>query len=251
MAAVIAVAIALLLSIFVVRVGTYTVPGGGDRLCVISKLPGAVSLRRGGQCLVLTPDGRFVLRIAALPGDTVSLRNAALSLGSDNATRDSRDAVASYLLMPRTPYSTRRQMIASMPRKKPLSVDSLVNVRLSIFARESSPEWKFWTYTHPLPNFDDPRVYPWNPDFPWNAYHWGPMRLPRKGDVIVLSQRNVSLYGPLVKTYEDAQLFVAPDRTYTFRRNYYMVLADDRDRLVDSRIYGPLPQDVIFAIANF
>ncbi len=284
MAALFAIAIVAYVLIFVVVLATYTTPdvaGEGDdgrRLCVVNKLKYGVAcnadkaddyyrthkigaIRRGDNAIVSTPDGTIIQTIVAKPGDTVSVADAALYVNSE--LRDHKmHQVATFCMRPHVPYSDSRKMheasntLGSRGKIKeyPMGVifrdghighTDTTALRLPIEQRVN--DWRIWTFAPLQPNWYDKRCYPHNEAYLWNAYQWGPMRLPAKGDQIELTYANVKLYGPMIKEHEGVKLKPTRGATYTFKLSYYMTLSDDRDIMNDGRTYGPTPESKIIA----
>lgn len=274
---------------FIAELGVYTTPDhprngrdDGARLCLVSKLKygvarneespdgyyrthrvGAVS--NGDHALTNTPEGVIIQRIVAKPGDTVRIVDAALYVNS-NGDADTRHAVATFCLNKRVAYADLCAMrLANEELGDYARLDTLPRgitfrdghtahadttaTRLPVARRQH--EWARQTFAPIVPNLYDARCYPHTPAYKWNAYQWGPVRLPRKGDVIDLTYANVKLYGPMVKEHEGVDIRPANGQTYKFKMNYYMTLSDDRDVLCDSRAFGPLPESKILSYVAF
>lgn len=249
---------------FIFSLATTTTPDAGSHVCLIDKMRYGVPrdtanastyyrthqlgrISRGDMALVHTPLGPLALRVVARPGDTVTIADAALYVNGQLADNSDRPT-ALFKLRPHTPYSTKRQMsevIAELESKPPKSVEDTSTVRLPIAQREE--KWKGYTYATIFRNMDDDRIFPWNVAYQWNAYHWGPFRLPKRGDVISLTYSNTMLYGPLAKRFEGAELMPQKGATYTFKLSYYMTLNNNRDVIADSRQFGPIPENHIIS----
>lgn len=274
---------------FIAEIGVYTTPDhprdgtdDGSRLCYVSKVrygvarnedspdgyyrthrAGAIS--RGDHALTSTPEGIIIQRIVAKPGDTVMIADAALYVnGSVDA--DNRNAVATFCMNKHVPFTDRREMrraneeLGNYSRLDTIPCGVTLRDGRTAYAdtsamrlpvRRRTKEWRRQTFSPILPNFYDVRCYPHSPAFKWNAYQWGPFRLPRKGDTIELTYANVKLYGPMVKEHEGVELRPAKGRSYRFKMSYYMTLCDDRDVLCDSRAFGPIPESGIKAYVAF
>ncbi len=85
----------------------------------------------------------------------------------------------------------------------------------------------------------------------WNTDWYGPLRIPKKGDVITLTTENLPEYEKLIVKYEgntlenkNGKFFINGKETnqYTVQYNYYMMIGDNRDASLDSRFFGYVPE---------
>lgn len=103
---------------------------------------------------------------------------------------------------------------------------------------------------------DTNRVFPNNealfPD--WTVDDYGPIYIPKVGDEIAMTPKNMSIYGRLIQVYEGnkitkkgSQFLIngEPTKKYTVKQNYYWAMGDNRHNSEDSRAWGFVPHDHI------
>jgi len=110
---------------------------------------------------------------------------------------------------------------------------------------------KFNTSFVKPPGYADPRIFP--KGAPFNEDNYGPVVIPRKGDVIPLNPNTYDAWEIFVKREGHAAerrgdkiLIDGKEQTsYTVQRNYVFGMGDNRDNSLDSRFWGFIPEEAV------
>jgi len=90
--------------------------------------------------------------------------------------------------------------------------------------------------------------------YPWTRDNYGPLYMPKEGDVIQLNEDSWFRYQRIITAYEGNTLekrgnqFILngePATEYTFKQGYYWMMGDNRHASDDSRFWGYVPEDHI------
>lgn len=85
----------------------------------------------------------------------------------------------------------------------------------------------------------------------WNEDWYGPLRIPKKGDVIPVNKESLVMYGKLISEYEGNDLKQNGNEilingkaatNYTVQQDYYFMMGDNRDGSLDARFFGFVPE---------
>lgn len=98
------------------------------------------------------------------------------------------------------------------------------------------------------------RMYP--KGAPWNEDFYGPLYIPRKGDVINLQKENKEMWRQLIikdagDAGEEFPEKILNNADYVIKNNYYFFMGDNRNNALDSRYTGLVTENDILGKADY
>jgi signal peptidase I len=226
---------------------------------------------RGKVIVFRHPTGKgrnnfFVKRCVGIPGDTLEIKDGKLiinhrivrELGTVKKTylADVRDAKKFYEF-------TDSLSIKIMDEKyKSLAGKNLIGLELTEpQANEILRTACLKSLRIKFRNDEKANVkYPRNEEFQWTLHNYGPIVIPKRNMCLLLNHLAFQLYEQPINRLERIRLKEKNgvylinnhfEKDYTFKRNYYFMLGDNRDNSEDSRKWGLVPEENIVGEVSF
>lgn len=202
----------------------------------------------------LNERSKLIRRVVAKSGDQIQIKNRSLLI---NGNPIEENNIAFTYRLRSSLNKTELVDQLNLYWIKPTVIEGMFDVLISP-AQAKSLE------TNPLIQqirlLDDPRALPDKPIYPfserntWTLINYGPFTIPGKGYTIELNEVNLQRFRMILINYEGVKLeeqagkILINDtetRHYTFQKEYFFVLSDNRDYGEDSRTFGILPQEFL------
>ena len=201
--------------------------------------------------------GLFFKLIIGLPGDTVVIRKSQVFINGKLADIN-KDLLHNFVI--KTKLQKDSVIFDSLNIAEKYLIDDscayMVTLTNTQFADLKSKGITIKEHREDSALYDE-AIFPNNLNIKWNKDFFGPLYIPKKGDLIKLDTANFNYYKRITGNFAGENLSIEGNKillnasevvsSYIIKQDYYFVIGNNFDNSIDSRYWGPIPKKKIKA----
>lgn len=207
----------------------------------------------------------YVKRCVGLPGEWIEIKNDVIYING-KAIADADHVQYNYIIpvkatIPRSQWESigvRHEDSSDLPYEVEYVPFPFYDVPLTAEAKKIVESWP--QVAGPLVRegeteyFEMEGIYPYHEAYGWTRPNISKFWIPKRGVTLEVTENNLPIYKRCIEVYEgnkvevkNGEIYINGARNpyYTFKMDYYWMEGDNRDRSLDSRYWGFVPEDHI------